>query len=66
MYYEGEDFIQKLCFEDGYGKGFENCYNIKNIYSAVLEDPHLVALTKDGKIKKSLNSQRGIIGFAGL
>lgn len=53
MYYEGEDFIQKLCFEDGYGKGFENCYNIKNIYSAVLEDPHLVALTKDGKIKKT-------------
>tara|TARA_B100001250_G_C19652124_1_gene723187 strand:+ start:17 stop:844 length:828 start_codon:yes stop_codon:yes gene_type:complete len=53
MYYEADDFIQKLCFEDGYGKGFENCYNIKNIYSSVLEDPNLVVLTKDGKMKKS-------------
>jgi len=53
MYYEGEYFIQKLCFEDGYGKGFENCYNIKNIYSSVLEEPNLVVLTTDGKMKKS-------------
>ena len=30
MYYDEEEyFIQKLCFEDGYGKGFNNCYNIK-------------------------------------
>ena len=53
MYYEGQDFIQKLCFEDGYGKGFENCYNIKNIYSSVLEESNLVVLTTDGKLKKS-------------
>ena len=53
MYYEGQDFIQKLCFEDGYGKGFDNCYNIKNIYSSVLEEPNLVVLTQDGKIRKS-------------
>ena len=53
MYYEGEHFVQKLCFEIGYGKGFDNCYNIKNIYSSVLEEPNLVVLTTDGKIKKS-------------
>ncbi|MAZ55513.1 MAG: hypothetical protein CMP54_00735 [Flavobacteriales bacterium] len=53
MYYVDQDFIQKLCFEDGYGKGFENCYNIKNIYSSVLEEPNLVVLTNDGKMKKS-------------
>lgn len=53
MYYENTDFIQKLCFEDGYGKGFNNCYNIKNIYSAVLEESNLMAVTKDGKIKKT-------------
>ncbi len=53
MYYEDQDFIQKLCFEDGYGKGFENCYNIKTIYSSVLAEPNLVALTMDGKMKKT-------------
>ena len=53
MYYVDQDFIQKLCFEDGYGKGFENCYNIKNIYSSVLEEPNLVVLTNDGKMKKT-------------
>lgn len=53
MYYESDYFIQKLCFEIGYGKGFENCYNIKNIYSSVLEEPNLVVLTTDGKMKKS-------------
>ena len=53
MYYENQDFIQKLCFEDGYGKGFENCYNIKNIYSSILEEPNMVALTRDGKMKKT-------------
>ena len=53
MYYEDEYFIQKLCFEDGYGKGFFNCYNIKNIYSSVLEEPNLVVLTNDGKMKKT-------------
>tara|TARA_Y100001968_G_C19389524_1_gene734780 strand:+ start:330 stop:1112 length:783 start_codon:yes stop_codon:yes gene_type:complete len=53
MYYQGEDFIQKLCFEDGYGKGFNNCYNIKNIYSSVLQQANLIAVTKDGKIKKT-------------
>ena len=36
MCYEGEDFVQKLCFEDGYGSGFDNCYNIKNIYNPIL------------------------------
>jgi len=53
MYYEGADFIQKLCFEDGYGKGFHNCYNIKNIYESVLDEPNLMAVTKEGKIKKT-------------
>jgi len=53
MHYQGEQFIQQLCFEDGYGKGFQNCYNIKNIYSAVLEDSNLLAVTKEGKIKKT-------------
>ena len=53
MYYEGDAFIQKLCFEEGYGKGFGNCYNIKNIYQSVLEEPNLVVLTRDGKIKKT-------------
>jgi len=53
MYYEDEYFVQKLCFEDGYGKGFFNCYNIKNIYSSVLEEPNLVVLTNDGKMKKT-------------
>ena len=53
MYYEMDNFIQKLCFEDGYGNGFQNCYNIKNIYSAVLEESNLMAVTKDGKIKKT-------------
>ena len=53
IYYESDNFFQKLCFENGYGKGFENCYNIKNIYSAVLKDPNLVVLTKEGKIKKT-------------
>ena len=50
-YHDGEDFFQKLCFEDGYGTDFENCYNIKNIYAAVLNETGLVTLTKDGKIK---------------
>jgi hypothetical protein len=53
MYYEDDYFVQKLCFEIGYGKGFENCYNIKNIYSSVLEESNLVVLTTDGKMKKS-------------
>ena len=50
-YHEGGGFFQKLCFEDGYGTDFENCYNIKNIYEAVLNETGLVTLTKDGKIK---------------
>ena len=54
MYYDEEEyFIQKLCFEDGYGKGFNNCYNIKNIYESVLSEPNLIVLTNDGKIKKT-------------
>ena len=54
MYYDEEEyFIQKLCFEDGYGKGFNNCYNIKHIYEAVLSEPNLIVLTTDGKIKKT-------------
>ena len=53
MYYEGEEFIQKLCFEDGYGNGFQNCYSIKNIYSSILDEPNLMAVTKEGKIKKT-------------
>ena len=53
MYYEREQFVQKLCFEDGYGQGFNNCYDIKNIYSAVLEEPNLVVLTTGGKLKKT-------------
>ncbi len=53
MYYEDNEFVQKLCFEDGYGTGFNNCYNIKNIYESVLEEPNLIVLTKEGKIKKT-------------
>jgi hypothetical protein len=53
MYYANEDFIQKLCFEDGYGSGFDNCYNIKNIYKSVMEEPNLVVLTKEGKMRKT-------------
>ena len=54
MYYDKEEyFIQKLCFEDGYGKGFNNCYNVKNIYESVLSEPNLIVLTNDGKIKKT-------------
>ena len=53
MYYEGDQFIQKLCFEEGYGKGFANCYNVQNIYKSVLDESNLVALTKDGKMKKT-------------
>lgn len=54
MYYDEENyFIQKLCFEDGYGKGFNNCYNIKNIYKSVTDEKNLVVLTDDGKIKKT-------------
>jgi hypothetical protein len=53
MYYAGDDFVQKLCFENGYGKGFENCYNIKNIYKSVIEEPNLVVLTNEGKMKKT-------------
>ncbi len=53
MYYEREQFVQKLCFEDGYGQGFDNCYDIKNIYSAVLEEPNLVVITQGGKLKKT-------------
>ena len=54
MYYDAEEyFIQKLCFEDGYGKGFNNCYSIKQIYEAVLNEPNLIVLTTDGKIKKT-------------
>ena len=53
MYYEQDDFIQKLCFEDGYGNGFQNCYNIKNIYESILDEPNLMAVTKEGKIKKT-------------
>ena len=54
MYYDEENyFIQKLCFEDGYGKGFNNCYNIKNIYKSVIDEKNLVVLTDDGKIKKT-------------
>ena len=46
-------FIKQLCFERAYGKGFIDCYDIKNIYSAVLSEPDLVVLTQDGKIKKT-------------
>ena len=54
MYYDEEEyFIQKLCFEDGYGKGFNNCFSIKNIYESVLSEPNLIVLTNDGKIKKT-------------
>ena len=53
MYYEGDQFIQKLCFEEGYGKGFGNCYNVQNIYESVLQESNLVALTKEGKMKKT-------------
>ena len=54
MYYDDENyFIQKLCFEDGYGKGFNNCYNIKNIFKSVIDEKNLVVLTDDGKIKKT-------------
>ena len=53
MYYEGDEFIQKLCFEDGYGNGFDNCYNIKHIYQSVLDEPNLVVLTQDGKMKRT-------------
>ena len=53
MYYEGEQYIQQLCFEESYGKGFKNCYNIKNIYEAVIDDSNLVVLTIDGKMKKT-------------
>ena len=53
IYSEDDQFIKQLCFERSYGKGFENCYDIKNIYSAVLSEPDLVVLTQDGKIKKT-------------
>jgi hypothetical protein len=53
MYYANEDFVQKLCFEDGYGNGFENCYTIKNIYKSVMEEPNLVVLTNEGKMRKT-------------
>jgi hypothetical protein len=53
IYYESNQLVQKLCFEDGYGKGFNNCYNIKNIYESVLSEPNLIVLTQDGKIKKT-------------
>ena len=53
MYYANEDFVQKLCFEYGYGSGFDNCYNIQNIYKSVMEEPNLVVLTKEGKMKKT-------------
>ena len=49
----GDTFFQTLCFEDGYGTEFENCYNIKNVYESVISRPGLVALTTDGKIKNS-------------
>jgi len=52
-YYESDVFIQKLCFEDGYGKGFNNCYNVKNTYESVLKEENLIVLTKEGKIKKT-------------
>ena len=53
IYSEDGQSIKQLCFERTYGKGFESCYDIKNIYSAVLSEPDLVALTQDGKIKKT-------------
>jgi len=53
IYNEDDQIFQKLCFERGYNREFNNCYNIKNIYSAVLSEPNLVALTNDGKIKKT-------------
>ena len=53
MYYEEDQFIQKLCFEEGYGKGFGNCYNVQNIYESVLKESNLIALTKEGKMKKT-------------
>ena len=53
IYDEDDQIFQKLCFERGYNREFNNCYNIKNIYSAVLSEPNLVALTNDGKIKKT-------------
>ena len=54
IYYDQENyFVQELCFEDGYGKGFNNCYTIKHIYESVLNEPNLIVLTNDGKIKKT-------------
>ena len=53
IYYEGDELFKKLCFEDGYGTDFENCYNIKNIYHSVINEPGLISLTQDGKLKKT-------------
>ncbi|MBJ04483.1 MAG: hypothetical protein CMP65_01095 [Flavobacteriales bacterium] len=53
IYKEDDQIFQRLCFEQSYGKGFENCYTIKNIFESVLEEPNLTALTNDGKIKKT-------------
>jgi len=53
IYKEDGQVFKRLCFERSYGSGFENCYNIKNIYKSVLEESDLVALTNDGKIKKT-------------
>ena len=52
-YYNGDNFFQTLCFEDGYDTDFENCYNIKNVYESVINRTGLVALTTDGKIKNT-------------
>ena len=53
IYYADDNYVQQLCFENGYGNGFENCYNIKNFYESVIEEPNLVVLTKEGKIKQT-------------
>jgi len=53
IYKEDDQVFKKLCFERSYGSGFENCYSIKKIYKSVLEESDLVALTNDGKIKKT-------------
>lgn len=44
---------QELCFIDGYGKNFDNCYLIKEFYINKTEsNSNQMVLTKDGKMKK--------------
>ena len=53
IYNKLKNQLEGLCFEDGYGKGFNNCYNVKNTYESVLKEENLIVLTKEGKIKKT-------------